>query len=228
MKELVVRAKGDDAVEVMLYDVIGADFFTEGVTAKALREQIRAVKAPLLNLRVNSPGGSVTEGAAMLSALDDWRAKKKGRVIEVDVDGVAASAASFVMMAGTVIRVAGNALVMIHDPHAMVQGGAGEMRRTAELLDKVREQILDAYERHSKAGREQIGAWMAAETWFTGQEAVDAGLAHSVTGPVSVAAFAGQRELLARLGARKVPELPQADEKAWELTRRCAEMAARL
>jgi ATP-dependent Clp protease, protease subunit len=200
MKTLSIRMKADDTAEVLLYGVIGEDFFGDGIMAKDFRDQVKSVKAKAMNLRINSPGGSVTEGAAMLNALDEW----KGR-IEVDIDGLAASAASFVAMAGDTVRVSTNGLVMIHNPHALVIGGAGEMRRTADLLDKVRGQILDAYGRKSKAGRDQLGAWMDAETWFTGPEAVEAGLADAVTEPMRVAACASP-EVLARLGYKKVPE----------------------
>ena len=184
-KLAIVRAKSDDVTEIMVYDVIGADFWGDGITAKDFREQVKAVKTKNINLRLNSPGGSVTEGAAMLNALDQF----KGR-IDVDVDGMAASAASVLMMAGDTVRVASNGLVMIHNPWAGVLGTADDMRRTADLLDKVRDQILDSYLRKSSLTREELGAMMDAETWMTGQEAVDAGFADEVSGPVTVAACA--------------------------------------
>ncbi len=219
--------KADDVVELLLYDQIGADpFFGEGVTAKGFREQVKGIKARTLNLRINSPGGSVTDGAAMLAALDDWKKKGKGK-IEVDVDGIAASAASVVMMAGNVIRVAANGLVMIHDPHTMVAGGADEMRRTADLLDKVKEQLIDAYMRRAKMSRAELSAAMAAETWYTGAEAVAAGLADSVGEQVAVAAFAGMPALLAKLKYKHAPELP-TDAAAWAETERRRAIAAAL
>lgn len=210
-KQLTIRMRGADTAEVLLYDTIGRDFWSDGIDAKTFRDQVKAVKAHTMNLRVNSPGGSVTEGAAMLNALDDWRKANPSSRIEVDIDGLAASAATFVMMAGHTIRVASNALVMVHNPMAGVMGGAADMRHTADLLDKVKGQILDAYMRKSSAGREQLSAWMDAETWFTGQEAVDAGLADEVGGAVDVANFAGLTDRLARLGAKRTPKLPEAD-----------------
>src|SRR5262245_5197001 len=148
---LTIHLRGEVA-EVLLYEQIGADpFFGGGVTAKQFRQEIKGLKARILNLRINSPGGSVIDGAAMLAALDEF----SGRV-EVDVDGVAASAASVVMMGGDHIRVAQNALVMVHNPMAGVLGGAQDMRKMADLLDKVKGQLLDSYSRHSKAGKEQL------------------------------------------------------------------------
>lgn len=223
MKQLTIRMKSDDLAEVLLYDQIGRSFWDDGIDAKTFREQIKGIKAKAMNLRINSPGGSVTEAAAMLSTLDDW----KGR-IEVDVDGLAASAASVVMLGGDTIRVASNALVMVHDPHGMIMGGAEEMRQMADLLDKVKGQILDRYARKTgeKTTREKLADLMAAETWFTGQEAVDAGLADQVTGEVRVAACAN----LDRFGYRCLPVLappgPTADDL--ERHRMRAEFARRL
>jgi ATP-dependent protease ClpP protease subunit len=221
-KQAIVRMKTDDVAEVLVYDQIGRDpWFGEGISAKEFRAQVKAIKAKTLNLRINSPGGSVIEGAAMLSALDEFKGD-----IEADVDGLSASAASVLMMGADVIRVASNALVMIHDPKAGVLGGAEDMRRLADLLDKVKGQALDAYERHSKAGRQQLADWMAAETWFTGEEAVEAGLAHEATAPVALAALAGHGALMARLGYK--PPVTPADLLAAEETRKRKEIATLL
>ena len=224
MRPLQIRMKGDVA-ELLLYDVIGRDWWSgEGVTAKDFREALKPHKGKPINLRINSPGGSVFEASAIMSALDDH----KGRV-EVDVDGVAASAASFLMMAADHIRVASNALVMIHEPMSGVMGRAEDMRHEAELLDKVKGQIIDAYGRHSKAGPEQLAAWMAEEKWFTGREAVEAGLAHETTAALQVAAFTGFKAAAEKLKYRKTPDLPFVqDGPEWEETRRRRELAARL
>ncbi len=201
MKEVVIRMAGEVA-EVLVYDMIGGGgFFEEGLTAKAFRAQLKGVKSKVINLRINSPGGSVTEAAAMLSALDDHPAR-----IEVDVDGLAASAASVLAMAGDVVRMSASALLMIHDPYAFAQGSAEDMRRTADLLDKAKVQILDRYSRKTgaKTSRDQLAAMMADETWFTGQEAVDAGLADTITSARQIAACASL-ELLAKMGYRHIP-----------------------
>lgn len=208
MKLATIRAKTDDITEVLLYDQIGADFFGDGVNAKDFRNQLKDIKTPTINLRINSPGGSVTEAAAMLVALDEHPAR-----IEVDVDGIAASAASVVAMAGDHIRVASNALMMIHNPHAVAMGDSEEMRRTAELLDKVREQILDAYKRKSSMSRKKLSEAMDAETWYTGAEAVAAGLADEATKPVSIAAFADLLTVAAKLGAKHPPKLEKTPEQ---------------
>ena len=208
MKLATIRAKSEEVTEVLLYDQIGADFLGDGISAKDFRAQLKAIKTPTLNLRINSPGGSVFEAAAMLAALDEHPSR-----IEVDVDGLAASAASVLMMAGDHIRVASNAMVMIHNPHGLALGDAEEMRRTAELLDKVREQIIDAYARKSSMSRKELEKAMDAETWFTGSEAVDAGLADEASKPVSVAAFADLLKITAKLGAKHPPKLELTPEQ---------------
>lgn len=227
MKQLAINIRNEVA-EVLLYDVIGEDdFFGGGISAKVFREQVKGIKAKSMNLRINSPGGSVFEASAMMAALDEF----KGR-IEVDIDGIAASAASVVAMAGDTIRVATNAMIMIHNPHALVIGSAEDMRSTADTLDKAKDQLIDAYKRHSKAARAKLSEWMDAETWFTGQEAVDAGLAHSVTEARQVAARA-DIATMAKLGYRHIPEavLKANDAEAERLaeeTRKRREIAARL
>ncbi len=208
MKLATIRNLSEEMTEILLYDQIGEGFFGDGISAKTFRGQLKAVKTPIINLRINSPGGSVTEAAAMLASLDEHPSR-----IEVDVDGIAASAGSVVMMGGDHIRVASNALVMIHDPHAMAVGGSAEMRRTADLLDKVREQILDAYARKSSLSRAELSKAMAAETWYNGAEAVAVGLADEASKPVSVAAFADLLAVAAKLGAKKPPKLEQTPEQ---------------
>lgn len=204
MKTVTIRAASSELTEVLLYDQIGRDaFFGDGISAKEFREQLRSIKTPRINLRINSPGGSVFEGSAMLAALEEHPS-----TIRVDVDGLAASAASLIMMAGDEIHVASNAMVMIHNPHALAIGDAAEMLRMAELLEKSKEQFVATYAKRTGASRKQISDWMDAETWFTGEEAVEAGFADSAGAPVSVAAFADALKLVARLGAKKVPETP--------------------
>lgn len=223
MKTVTINMKGDTA-EVLLYDQIGRNsFFEEGIDAKTFRDQIKAVKAKTLNLRVNSPGGDVFEAAAMLQALDEFPGQ-----IEVDIDGLAASAASYVIMAGDTIRVANNGMLMIHNPSAIVWGSASEMLRMADLLTKVKGQILDTYQRKASASRDQLSVWMDAETWLTGQEAVDAGLADEVAAAVPVTNLAGHANALRKLGCKNTPAFTALQAQALEETRKRQEIAARL
>lgn len=164
---------------VYLYDAIvntadEAAFFG-GVDPKSFIESIKAIDAPVINLRINCPGGSVFAGRAMEQALREHPAK-----VIAHVDGYSASAASFLMMAADEIVMASGAMVMIHNAWTMAYGNANDLMQTADLLDKIDSTLVDTYAARTGADPKQIQDWMAAETWFTAQEAVDAGFADKV------------------------------------------------
>jgi hypothetical protein len=124
--------------EIWLYDQVGEGFFG-GMSAKQFNDELNKLgKVDTVNLRINSPGGSVFDGVAIYNAL-----KRHPARVEVDVDGIAASIASVIAMAGDEIRMASNSMMMIHDPHGFSQGGAGDMRKTADLLDQIKNVISD-------------------------------------------------------------------------------------
>ncbi len=136
-----------------------------------------------LNIRINSEGGSVFDGRTMHTLLTDHKARKV-----VHVDGLAASAASFLAMAGDEIAIAKGAFMMVHNSSIVTFGGAEDLRRTADLLDTVNGTIRETYASRAGVTVEQAKAWMDAETWFTGPEAVAAGLADRVVADMKVAA----------------------------------------
>ena len=174
-----VRAQTGGA-EIVIYDEIGAF----GIPAKAFLDELKAL-GPVaeLTLRINSPGGSVFDGVAIYNAL-----KRHDARTTVWIDGIAASIASMIAMAGDVVVMPENAMLMLHDPSALVIGTAADMRGMAEALDKMKAGMLAAY--RDKSGRDdaEIEALMQAETWFSAQEAVDLGLADRVEQPVRMAA----------------------------------------
>lgn len=230
VKTLTIRDAGNDVAEVCLYGIIGDDFFSEGLDAKTFRAQLKAVKARTLNLRIHSPGGSVFEADAMVAALDEYR--KRGRV-EVDIDGLAGSCASYIACCGDVVRISANGKFMIHNPYAGVMGDAAELRRKADLLDATKGQIIATYQRRNKVlSKEQLAAAMDAETWYLGNEAKTAGWVDSVGGPTQVAALAIPAELWAKMGYRQMPPVGkgevEADAAAWAETNRRREIAAKL
>jgi ATP-dependent protease ClpP protease subunit len=166
--------------EIVLYDEIGAF----GIPAKAFLDELKAL-GPLaeLTVRINSPGGSVFDGVAIYNAL-----KRHDAVITVWVDGIAASIASVIAMAGDEVVMPENAMLMLHDPAALVIGTAADMRAMAEALDKMKAGMAAAYRDKSGRSDAEIEARMAAETWLSAQEAVDLGFADRVEGPVRMAA----------------------------------------
>lgn len=164
--------------EVLIYDVIGADFWGDGLTAKDFINELNRVRdAERITLRINSPGGDIADGIAIRNALIEHPAP-----VDARIEGLAASTASWVALAGDTVEIAPNAMMMIHEPFNIAMGDAAEFRKQANVLDKFGEDIASMYAK--KAGGD-VSAWrdlMRAETWYTDQEAVDAGLADTVSG----------------------------------------------
>lgn len=169
-----------DTAEVLIYEQIGESFWGGGVSAKQFAEDFAAITAPNINVRINSPGGSVFDGQAIFNAIDRHPSK-----VTTHIDGLAASIASVIALAGDEVVMASNALYMIHDPWAAAVGDASEMRKTADLLDKIAGQLVDTYA--AKSGQEPayIAEAMHAETWYTAAEALDLGLVDRIAGETS-------------------------------------------
>lgn len=174
-----VEAADDDVGELYIYDQIGGDWWSEGVTPKAVADALAQVKGvKTLNVFINSPGGNVFDGVAIYNEIRRFDANKV-----VHVDGIAASAASMIAMAGDEVVIAHNATMMIHEPWSIAIGNAAEMREAADLLDKISDaSVLESYSRTGQT-REQLKAWMAAETWMNATEAVERRFADRVIGP---------------------------------------------
>jgi ATP-dependent Clp protease protease subunit len=171
--------------EVFIYDDIGDSFFDDGITSKSFAEDLRALgNVSLLNVFINSPGGSVFHGISIHNQLARHRARKV-----VNIDGIAASIASVIAMAGDEITIAENGMMMIHEPFAMAAGTAADMRKMADSLDKVGETILSTYVNRTGTAEGQIAAMMAEETWLNAEEAVDLGFADSIGAEVQIAAM---------------------------------------
>lgn len=171
--------------EVFIYDDIGGGFFDDGITSKSFAEDLRALgNVTLLNIFINSPGGSVFHGISIHNQLARHRARKA-----VHIDGIAASIASVIAMAGDEIAIAANGMMMIHEPFAMAAGTAAEMRKMADSLDKVSETILATYVTRTGAAEGQVAAMMAEETWLNAEEAVELGFADTIGAEVQIAAM---------------------------------------
>jgi ATP-dependent Clp protease protease subunit len=174
------RAQAKGPAEIVIYDEIGAF----GIPAKAFLDELKAL-GPVaeLTLRINSPGGSVFDGVAIYNAL-----KRHDAAITVWVDGIAASIASMIAMAGDEVVMPENAMLMLHDPSGLVMGTATDMRAMAEALDRMKAGMVTAY--RDKSGRDdaEIESLMRDETWLSAQEAVALGLADRVEAPVRMAA----------------------------------------
>lgn len=165
-----IETEGDEAT-VYIYDVIDSYW---GINAQDFAKEIAALSASTINVRINSPGGDVFDAVAIKTALAQHKAK-----VVVHIDGLAASAASVIMLAGDEIRIVEGAFVMIHNAWSWAIGNAADMRKTADLLEKVDSQIATQYAKKTGAKLEQVQTWMAQETWFTADEAVENGFVDS-------------------------------------------------
>lgn len=193
--------------EVYLYGPIGASWFGEGVTAKQFAKDLKALgSVQTIDLRINSEGGSVTEAEAIHTHLVEHSA----RVI-VHIDGMAASAASFIAMAGDEIQIADSGFVMIHEARMMEYGTADDFRRYADLLDRTDDKIVKKYVSRTKNADKKIRDWMKAETWFIGKEAVDNGFADRVVENLKVAATIADPSKYRNLPAALQPNRLRAD-----------------
>lgn len=166
--------------ELFIYDDIGPDWLGM-VSAKSIMAELDKTAGPV-TVRINSPGGDVNEAMAIYNALS------RRADVTVEIDGIAASAASYIAMAGKTIRIAENAMIMIHNPWTFAMGDANELRKTAGVLDKYGQGIVDVYAARSGKPAKDVAAKMDAETWFSAQEAIDYGLANEIGQPLKVAA----------------------------------------
>jgi ATP-dependent Clp protease, protease subunit len=174
-----IRARAS-GTEVLIYDEIGA----YGVTAKGFLAELGALPDGVsIDLRLNSPGGSVFDAVAIFNAL-----QRHAGTITVWIDGIAASAASYIAMAGDEIVMPENAFLMIHDPSGLVMGTAADMREMADTMDKIAGSMIRGYAARSGRSEDEIAALMTAETWFDAQDALAAGLATRMAEPVRIAA----------------------------------------
>ena len=194
-----IKDASGSSADIWIYEEIGENFWGEGLTAKQFVEDLAALQVDHIALHINSPGGSVFDGQAIYNAIQRHPAR-----VTSHVEGLAASIASVVALAGDTVEMAANALFMIHDPYGMAMGTSADMRQMAEVLDKVKGTILGVYERKTGMDAEAILGAMAAETWYTAAEAEEAGYADSVAAPVKAAALS--RFEFKSLGYRHLPD----------------------
>jgi ATP-dependent Clp endopeptidase proteolytic subunit ClpP len=175
--------------EISIFDEIGG----YGVTAKDFLADLAQIPADhKIVLRIHSLGGEVFDGNVIFNSL------KERENVEVEISGIAASMASVISLAGQPVRMAANGYFMIHNPWGGAIGEADELRRQADLLDNIRQNLVRAYVAKSGQSSEQIEEWMDAETWFSAAQAKDAGFVDEITDPLQLAASANRPERLAK------------------------------
>jgi len=163
---------------IFLYDVINADEFEAeifgGIGPKGFAEALAKMNGTV-HIRINSPGGDVFAANAMVQSMREYKDE-----IIAHVDGIAASAASVIATAAPKVIMAPGSLLMIHNAWTIAIGDSNDLMETAALLEKVDGMLADGYAKRAKGESSAFTEMMAKETWFTPQEAIDAGLADEI------------------------------------------------
>ena len=174
-----IENKADNSVEISIYDEIG-DF---GTSAKEFIEEVKSVGDGDITLRINSVGGSVFDGLAIYNTL-----RSHSGFVSIKIEGLAASISTVIAMAGDSIEMSENGFFMIHNPFGKSAGEAGDMRKTADLLDKIKEEIMEIYSKRTSLTFGELSDMMDNETWLSSQEAMDMGFIDKITEPMKIAA----------------------------------------
>ena len=165
---------GEEAT-LYLYDAIVSDAWFGGVAAVDFVKELNSIKAATIHLRINCPGGEIFAGQAMAQAIREHPAN-----IIAHVDGYAASAASWLALACDQVLISEGGYFMIHKAMTIVWGNADEFKKQADLLDKIDATLIAGYAKETGQDEQQIADWMAAETWFNADEAVQYGFADRI------------------------------------------------
>ena len=175
-----IENKADgNPVEISIYDEIG-DY---GTSAKNFIEEVKNVNDRDITLRINSVGGSVFDGLAIYNTLRSHRG-----YVNIKIEGLAASISTVIAMAGDNIEMSENGFFMIHNPFGQSAGEATDMRKTADLLDKIKSEIIEIYQKKTDLTYDELSNMMDKETWLSSQEAIDFGFVNIMTEPMKIAA----------------------------------------
>ena len=222
-QETVAEGVKSSKAEIFIYDEIGG----YGVEANQFIQDIEALgEVEQIDLRISSPGGSIIEGNVIFNAI-----KRHPANVTVYIDGMAASMASVIAMAGDEVLMADNALLMIHNPWTVAIGDSEELRKEADLMDKMKSAIINAYSR-SNYSTEELEELMNATTWFTADEAMEAGFidgtveglkaAASVTELSAIAAQAGAtlpvEKIVSSIVAKHEAKVAKLEDELFEVS----------
>ena len=158
-----------------LYGTIAEEsWFDDDVTPQMFRDELFAGSGPV-TVWLNSPGGDCVAAIQIYSMLMDYKGD-----VTIKIDGIAASAASVIAMAGTKVLMAPTALMMIHNPITMAYGNHDDMQKAIEMLDEVKESIINAYEIKTNLSRAKLSHLMDTETWMNANKAIELGFADDI------------------------------------------------
>ena len=163
--------KNDDKnAELMLYGDIAESFWGDTISAKEVTEYLADLDVENINVYINSNGGVVDTAIAINNALRRHKAK-----VTVNIDGIAASAATLITCAGDTVKMPKNALFMIHNPSTIAMGDSEEMRKQADVLEKYKNSIMETYLQKVNIDKEKLSELMDNESWLSAEEALEYG-----------------------------------------------------
>ena len=167
----VMKNDEEKSAELILYGSIGSDEYWDDISDKAFKQDIENLgDVENIILHINSPGGSVFSAVAIANTLKNHKAK-----ITANIDGLAASAATIITSACDTVKMPKNALFMVHNPITFAYGNNQDMQKTLEMLDKVKDSIIETYLNKAKTDRETLSELMDNETWMSAEEAKEYG-----------------------------------------------------
>lgn len=224
---LRITNKSATEAEIIIYAGIGNDWWGDGsmISAKNFSDELKKIDASVtnINVRINSPGGDVFDGVAIYNRLKQHKAKKT-----VYIDGLAASIASIIALAGDEIIMGEGALYMVHLPWTWAAGNRTDLDNTINRLTDVEEQMLGIYAKKSGMDRAEIRALLEAETWMGADEAIEKGFVTSkVSDTVPIAARAIESPWIAKSPRNYFSETKAAAAKIEELKKKVSAKLAR-
>ena len=192
-----VRNEGEPAVLVLNGEISDETWFGDEVTPKLFKDDLDKCQGDI-SVWINSPGGDVFAAAQIYNMLMDYPHN-----VTIKIDGLAASAASVIAMAGTEVQMSPVAMMMIHNPMTVAIGDSAEMQRAIAMLDEVKESIMNAYEITTGLTRAKISHLMDAESWFNAKKAVELGFADKILFSEEAEDMGDEKELEAVMFSRK-------------------------
>ena len=166
--------EGSERVLELYGTIAETSWFDDDVTPQMFHDELFAGKGPV-TVWLNSPGGDCIAASQIYTMLMDYQDD-----VTIKIDGIAASAASVIAMAGTRVLMAPTALMMIHNPMTMAYGNQADMEKAIEMLDEVKESIMNAYEIKTSLSRAKLSHLMDSETWMNANKAIELGFADDI------------------------------------------------
>jgi len=224
---LKISNKTATEAEIVIYAGIGQDFWGDGsmISAKNFSDELKKIPETVntLHIRMNSPGGDVFDGIAIYNRLKQHKAKKI-----VYIDGLAASIASIIALAGDEVVMGEGALFMIHLPWTMAWGNRMEIENTVGRLMDVEEQMIGIYSKRTRMERSEIRSLLEAETWMSAEEAIEKGFVDSqAEETMPIAASAIDSRWINKKPKAYFSETKAAQEKISELKKKVEARLAR-